>query len=133
MNRHRTDIQARFGDTDALGHINNASLAQYAELGRLDFLHGVLGRSVGSIILASLYLDFRRQVAFRERIHVETWIERIGTSSVTLGQVIYADDQRATDVKSVVVYFDYETNTSKAVPAELRELLAAYQQRYEAR
>ena len=34
---HRTDIQVRFGDTDALGHVNNASFAAYAELARLDF------------------------------------------------------------------------------------------------
>ena len=38
MHAHRTDIQMRFGDTDALGHVNNASYASYAEVARLEAL-----------------------------------------------------------------------------------------------
>ena len=38
MQTHRTDIQLRWSDTDALGHLNNTSYASFAELGRLDFL-----------------------------------------------------------------------------------------------
>jgi acyl-CoA thioester hydrolase len=123
MARHRTDIQTRFGDTDALGHVNNASFAAYAELGRLEFVHHLFDESVGTIILASLYLDFRRQVKFREPVHVETWVSRIGTSSVTLRQVIYASGERAADVQSVVVYFDYRANKARELPAEIRATL----------
>jgi acyl-CoA thioester hydrolase len=82
---HRTDIQVRFGDTDALGHVNNASFASFAELARLDFLTR-FGGSVRSLILASLYIDFRRQVAFTDEVYVETVVEKLGTSSVTLAQ-----------------------------------------------
>src|SRR4051794_32100532 len=83
MLTHRTDIQMRFGDTDALGHINNASFASYAELGRLDFL-SKLGGSVRSLILASLYIDFRRQVNLGDRLYVESWVSKLGRTSVTL-------------------------------------------------
>jgi acyl-CoA thioester hydrolase len=121
--RHRTDIQTRFGDTDALGHVNNASFAAYAELGRLEFVHHLFDESVGTIILASLYLDFRRQVKFREPVHLETWVAKIGTSSVTLRQVIYASNERAADVRSVVVYFDYQANRARALPPEIRATL----------
>ena len=121
--RHRTDIQTRFGDTDALGHVNNASFAAYAELGRLEFVHHLFDQSVGTIILASLYLDFRRQVKFREPVHLETWVSKIGTSSVTLRQVIYASNERAADVRSVVVYFDYQANRPRELPPEIRATL----------
>lgn len=115
----------RFGDTDALGHVNNASFASYTEVARLDFLT-CLGKSVRSLILASLYIDFRRQIKFGERVHVETRIERLGTSSMTLAQTIYADDERATDVRSVVVYFDYANGKSRALTDEMRDALAPF-------
>jgi acyl-CoA thioester hydrolase len=122
---HRTDVQMRFGDTDALGHINNASFATYAEIGRLEFLKQ-LGGSVRSLILASLYLDFRRQIQLGETLHVDTWVERLGTTSFTLGQAIYANEQLAADVKSVVVFFDYEAQKSTPLPDAVRWVLEPY-------
>src|SRR5215210_7654850 len=122
---YRTDIQMRFGDTDALGHVNNASYASYAEVARLDFLR-CLGRSVRSLILANLYIDFRRQVCFEEILHVETCVERIGRSSITLAQTIFAGDQPAADVRSVVVHFDYANATSRELTAEMRNQLAPF-------
>ena len=122
---HRTEIQVRFGDTDALGHVNNASFAAYAELARLDFLK-VFGGSVRSLILASLYVDFRRQVSFTEPVYVETVVERIGTSSVTLVQTVFAASQRAADIRSVVVYFDYPSNKSRPLTDEMRVALEPF-------
>ena len=122
---HRVDIQVRFGDTDALGHLNNSSFAAYAEVARLEFLTR-FGKSVRSLILASIYIDFRRQVKFGERVHVETSVERIGTSSVTLAQTIFAADERAADVRSVVVYFDYANAKSRALTEEMRESLEPF-------
>jgi acyl-CoA thioester hydrolase len=122
---HRTDIQVRFGDTDALGHVNNASFAAYAELARLDFLKR-FGGSVRSLILASLYIDFRRQVSFTDEVFVETVVEKIGTSSVTLAQTIVAAGERAADVRSTVVYFDYSKNKSRPLTDEMRVAVAPF-------
>src|SRR5947209_5494669 len=96
---HRADIQVRFGDTDALGHINNASIASYAEIGRLEFL-SALGSSVRSLILANLTIDFRRQIHLGDTVRVDTWIEKLGNSSLTLEQHIIANDAIAAEVKS---------------------------------
>lgn len=115
----------RFGDTDALGHVNNASFAAYTEVARLDFLRR-LGKSVTSLILASLYIDYRRQVSFDESLHVTTWVDRLGTSSITLGQSIFAGDELAADVRSVVVHFDYATAKSRPLTDDIRDRLAPY-------
>ncbi len=122
---HRTDIQVRFSDTDALGHLNNASFAIYVELARLDFL-GALGESVRSLILANLSIDYRKQVTFDERVHVETWVEKLGTSSITILHTVYAGTERAADVRSVVVHFDYATNKSEPLSAEMRARLGPF-------
>lgn len=119
---HSMDIQVRFNDTDALGHVNNSAYAHYAELGRLYFLRG-FELDPKKLILARLELDFRRQVKFGERVSVQTAVERIGTSSIHMAQTIYAEDEIAAEVKSVVVYFDYASGKSTRIPDRLRETL----------
>ena len=115
----------RFGDTDALGHVNNASFASYAEVARLEFLQ-LLEKSVTSLILASLHIDYRRQVGFGSRIYVETWVAKLGNTSMTLGQAINANDELAADVRSVVVLFDYSASKPLQLTSEMRMQLEPY-------
>ena len=124
-NAHRIDIQVRFSDTDALGHVNNVSFVAYAETGRLGFA-AILGPAARSLILAHLAVDFRRQVKFGDAVHVDTWVERVGTTSVTLLQVIRAGDAVAADVRSVVVSFDYKAQRPRPWSPEAVTSLCAY-------
>ena len=121
---HRAEVQMRFADTDALGHVNNTSFVLYAETGRIEFLRS-LGEAARSLILAHLSLDFRRQVVFGERIVVETWVEGVGTTSVTMRQVVLANGALACEVRSVVVFFDYGAQRPRPWTPELREALEA--------
>ncbi|HEY4303136.1 MAG TPA: thioesterase family protein [Gemmatimonadaceae bacterium] len=122
---HRTDIQVRFADSDALGHINNASYATYAEMARLTFL-STLGESVQRMILANLVIDFRRQVLVTDEVHVDSWIERLGTSSMSIAHTILANGERAADITSVVVYFDYASSKAMPLTEAMRTGLASY-------
>ena len=79
-----------------------------------------------SLILASLYIDFRRQVAFTDEVYVETVVEKIGTSSVTLAQTMFAAGERAADVRSTVVYFDYSTNKSRPLTDDMRAAVTPF-------
>jgi len=122
---HRTDIQVRFADTDALGHINNASFATYAEMARLDFL-STLGESVQRMILANLVIDFRRQVLVTDPVHIDSWVEKLGTTSMSIAHTIFANGERAADITSVVVYFDYDTSKAMPLTDAMREGLRPY-------
>ena len=140
-NSHRFEIQTRFGDTDALGHINHASYATYAETARLVFFRslGALGPrmvrdsrssshggdSLG-MILARLEIDYRRQVSYFDRVHVDTRVAAIGRKSMTLAQQIYANDALAAEVKAVMVAFDYARQETREVPDGLRAELSGY-------
>jgi acyl-CoA thioester hydrolase len=124
-NAFRTDIQVRFADTDAYGHLNNTAFALYAEQARVEFLYA-LGAERGSLILAHIALDFRKQVRFGEQVYVLTFVEKVGNTSVTLRQHIYADGQCAAEVRSVVVVFDYQTQQPRRVSEPLREKLHIY-------
>jgi len=115
-------VQIRFADTDALGHVNNAAFASYAELGRLALFERS-GRGVGSLILARLAIDFRRQVRIGQRVEVESGVARIGRSSIALVQRVTADGETAADVDSVVVWYDYGTQRPAPVPDDVRDAL----------
>lgn len=122
---HRVDVQMRFADTDALGHVNNGSFIVYAETGRLEFLR-VLGSAVRSLILAHIAADFRRQVLFGAAVQVETWVAGVGRTSVTLMQTVRANGEVAAEVRSVVVSFDYAAQRPTPWSAESRAALEAY-------
>src|ERR1700709_171339 len=83
------------------------SFSAYAEQARLRFMAEASDAHPRDFILAHLALDFRRQVRFGEDVHVLTWVDRVGTTSVTLAQRVMANDVGAADVRSVVVRFDY--------------------------
>jgi acyl-CoA thioester hydrolase len=123
---HRTPVQMRFADTDALGHVNNGSFVLYAETARLQFLAD-LGTQVESLILAHLAIDFRRQVLFGVPLVVESWVERIGTSSVGILHAIRAGDVVAAEVRTVVVSFDYAAQRASPWSDAMRAALAAHQ------
>lgn len=116
----RLEVQVRFGDTDALGHVNNAAYASYAELGRIDLLRGLRWDDAGPI-LARLAIDFHAQVKLGSRVEITTRAARVGRSSIELYQEVLADGVRAAAISSVVVWFDYRAQRPVRVPARLRE------------
>jgi acyl-CoA thioester hydrolase len=122
---HQTDLQMRFADTDALGHVNNVAYAAYAETGRVEFLHR-LGKSVTSLILASITIDYRRQVQYGDRLRIDTWVEKLGRTSITLAQTLFANDQPSAEMRSVVVHFDYRTNQPMPLTEEIRAQLEPF-------
>jgi len=119
---HRTILQLRFSDTDALGHVNNIAFASYAETGRVDFLRR-LGKSVRSLILANISIDYRKQIAFEDSIAIDTWVESLGRSSITLAQKLWANGELAADIRSVAVHFDYAAGKPVPLTDEIRALL----------
>ncbi len=122
---HRLPIQMRFRDTDAFGHVNNVVYASWVEVARIAFLRGLQPPS-GDLILAHIELDFLAQVTFGQRIFVETRVERVGRTSVTLQQRVLARDTLACMVGSVIVLYDYDLQTKRPVSDALRAALEAY-------
>ena len=117
-----TPIQARFVDTDALGHINNAVLVSYTEIGRVDLFNRVR-QKMGNLILARVAIDFERQVKLLDEISVKTRITRFGNTSMTIEQWIMAGEERAARAEVVAVHFDYKTQAPSPIPTEWRTLL----------
>lgn len=127
-----TSIQQRFADADQLGHVNNIHLQEYFDLGKMELYNRALGERVDwrglNLVLASIKTDMLRQTRLGDDIVVESWVERVGTKSMTVGQKIV--DRRDGGVnatcQTVVVCFDFVRQCSEPLPDEWRTLLGGY-------
>ena len=61
---YETELQVRFRDLDAMGHVNNAVYATYLEQARVDYYADVLGVGLDDIdtVLVNLEIDYRHEV-----------------------------------------------------------------------
>ena len=121
--RHRA--QMRFSDTDMMGHVNHARFLGYLEDARIGLLRSAGARgadlSGGGVILARMEIDYVRPLMLRdEPVEVDVWVERIGTSSVTLGYRLCQDGEVAARAASVLVAYDYSAGRSRPLRDEER-------------
>jgi acyl-CoA thioester hydrolase len=120
------EVQARFGETDALGHINNTSYFVYLEEARIRFFES-LGFSMElndwKFILASAKCDFVSQGYFDQLLTVKTYVSRIGSKSFQLEHDIVCSQTHQLIAKgnAIIVYYDFKNQKSEALPELLKE------------
>lgn len=123
---HFVPISVRWGEMDALGHVNNTVFYRYSEDGRLDYIGRVTGdgpsrTSVGPI-LADLRCSFLRQLRFPAAVEIATRTRAIGRSSLKVEQALFhaGKDQPIAVYDAIVVWFDYGAQKSVPVPEDVR-------------
>jgi acyl-CoA thioester hydrolase len=127
-----TNIEVRFRDLDAIGHVNNAVFFTYFEEGRKHFSKKVFEVSDVSefnFIMAHIQCDFIKPVQFNDRVILQMWVENIGTKSFSFEYrlVDFSDEAMVYATgKSIQVCYDYQKNRSIEVPAKMRERLTLY-------
>jgi len=141
--RHRRAIDVRFADTDAMGHVNNATYLTYCEIARADFYRDVTGSMFGigprsaeaSLILAEARVTYRQPAFFGETLTVESRVARVGRSSFTMDHRMTAGDseygrRRLIAVATfVLVSYAYDRGLVVPVPDELVERFEAWEGR----
>jgi acyl-CoA thioester hydrolase len=122
----------RFGDTDKLGHVNNAAFSTFLETGRVHVLLDparALNRPGISFVIAKLILDFKAEMHWPGHAHIGTRCKSIGRSSFVLEQIILQNDTIAALAETVMVMFDETTRKSTPLPnlaiARLKEMQVA--------
>lgn len=131
--RHRTNLQVRFRDIDAFGHVNNAVFFTYVELARirylLDVLHPDRPFDRMPLILARVELDYRSPIQFGEEVVVETRVDRIGRTSFDMRHRMTAgpEGRLAADVHTVLVTYDYSVARPFPVPEDWRRLIGTHE------
>lgn len=122
----KISITPRFSDTDALGHINNASFLMWFEKARRPIFECFvpsLSPKDWNLILAKVDLSFLAQTYYEKDVEIETTISKLGNSSVTILQECFQEGVKTCSSSAVLVHFDYEINESIQIPSDIREKL----------
>jgi acyl-CoA thioester hydrolase len=126
------NIEVRFRDLDAIGHVNNAVFFTYFEEGRKHFSKKVFEVSDVSdfnFIMAHIQCDFIKPIQFNNRVILQMWVKDIGTKSFSFEyRLVDVSDEAMVYAtgKSIQVCYDYQKNRSIEVPAKMRERLTRY-------
>lgn len=110
---HEKQIEIRWRDQDAYGHVNNAVYLTYLEEVRDEWLERALGDSgdAWGYVTARVAIDFRRELTQDDdAIVARLWLTRIGTSSVTTREeIVTVGGELAAEAEAVLVARDTET------------------------
>jgi acyl-CoA thioester hydrolase len=121
---HSCTLDVRWGDLDALGHVNNATFATYVEEARLRWfsvLDGAWKNSDSYPVVVAQTVNYRRAIEWPARIIVEIHATRIGNSSLTLGfRILDGGDGEAADGNTVLVWVDASTGRAGQLPDSVR-------------
>lgn len=126
-----TNIQQRFADADTLGHINNIHLQEYFDLGKMELYGKILGQRIDwrgvNLVLVSIKTDMMRQTRLGDNIVVESCVESLGNKSMTVKQRLISqkDGLPNAECSTVVVCFDFATQSAVPFPDEWRRLIEA--------
>jgi acyl-CoA thioester hydrolase len=118
-------MTVRWGDMDALGHVNNVQYFRYGESGRIAYFHALeqedprFWKDYG-IILASMGCDFLAQVHYPAELEIGTRVTRIGRSSLGMQSAIFQDGKVVAVLQGVLAWFDYATQKTLPVPQHVR-------------
>jgi acyl-CoA thioester hydrolase len=125
---HKTSITVRWGDMDAMGHVNNCAYLRYYEQARIDWWEAMgidmAGTGEGPI-LAKATVNFLKPITYPCEIDVTVTAGKVGGASFTTGGEIVdrADPSiRYADAEFVIVWLDYDSGKTLPVPDNLRRL-----------
>lgn len=130
MARTRIAIERRYADLDTYGHVNNVETLVYLQEARVRLLVEMAsgGAEFEHQVVARQEIDYLAPIPFGlEPITVETWIDRIGTSSYVIAYEIHVPEVGvAARAKSVQVWWDPTSGRSRPISDEHRALLAEF-------
>ena len=119
-------IEPRFYETDALGHINNASIAAWLEIVRMKFIESLVGadsRQAQHWILASLHIDFAAETFFGDTVSARVTRADPGNTSLAVYCELSQGGRLTVKARAVLVFMDADTRKPAPLPDALRRQL----------
>ena len=126
----RFRIAPRWGDLDAMNHVNNATYLRYLEEARIQWLNALgtewFDENLGPV-LASATLDYRLPIGYPSTIDIELFAVRVGNSSLTIGHRMLDADSGALhcDGQVVVVWIERASGKPTPLPEAIRRAAEA--------
>lgn len=131
---HTMRIPIRWGDMDAMGHVNNTVYFRYIESARIAWLEQVGALPDPSIsgegpVIVNAQCSFLKQLTYPGEIEVTTFVGPPGRSSIEVTheiRLVGPDGQAGAlhaEGGAKVVWIDFKAEKSRPLPDRLRDLL----------
>ncbi len=122
----RARDKLRYGDTDKLGHVNNAVFSTLLETGRVEMFYaanpGLLDAGA-DFVIANLNIDYLAELTYPGEVEIGTRILGVGRSSIQLQQAIFQHGKCAARAQAVIVQMDKTSRRSTPFsPAAIERL-----------
>jgi len=131
---HHFFMPVRWGDADALGHINNVQFVRFLESGRVAYCDDVLDMKfevglTSGWILADMQCSYLQQVHYPADLEVHTRISKVGNKSATVLANIYrlGEVEPVIRSKGIMVWFDYEKQQTATVPDYIKSKIRCFE------
>ena len=123
--------RVRFGDLDAMRHLNNVVYLRYFETARIAFIrqlfpaHDPSHPESGSwgLIFAECHINYRSPVYFDEELAVECSVGEVRRSAFQITFRMSVGNRLAAEGYGWLVGFDYVAERSAPLPDAFRDLL----------
>lgn len=126
---HDMLVPMRWGDMDAMGHINNTLYFRFMEIARLDWTFKLGGRTdlsgQGPVII-NAFCNFLRQLEFPGDVRVRTFVAKPGRTSFESYHTLERSDEPGVlyaEGGARIVWTDYAARKSAPIPDGFRALL----------
>jgi acyl-CoA thioester hydrolase len=124
---HVESIPMRWGDMDAMGHVNNTVYFRYMEQARIAWFDALVPDKAAwgalGIVVVTSSCNFRRPLTYPGTVEVKLFAGPPGGSSVpTFYELLVAEELYA-DGEARVVFIDTRSQKPVRIPERIRSLL----------
>jgi acyl-CoA thioester hydrolase len=123
---HVERIPVRWGDMDAMGHVNNTVYFRYMEQARIAWFEALVPQAEQwgevSIVIVNASCNFRRPINYPGTVEVKVFAGPPGGSSVGTFYELRVDEEAYADGAATVVFVDREQKPLR-IPDRIRALM----------
>ena len=123
---YQCDFPIRWGDMDALGHVNNTMYFRYFEQTRLEWYEQYIGSLVSGgegILIVDNHAEYLKPVVYPAHVTIRMGGHSPGRSSFISTYTLTVDDILYSRGSSKVVCVDAKAGKSVPMPDSIRQLL----------
>lgn len=124
---YQSEFPIRWGDMDALGHVNNIMYFRYFEQVRLEWFtksgFAPLGSESEGILIVDNHAEYLKPIVYPAQLHVQMGGHSPGRSSFVSTYTITVNDELCTRGSAKVVWVNMIAGKSIPLPEYLRSLV----------
>jgi acyl-CoA thioester hydrolase len=124
---HLERIPIRWGDMDAMGHVNNTVYFRFMEQARISWFDRLVPQAEAwlstGIVIANATCNFKRPLNYPGTVEVKLYVGPPGGSSVATYYDLVLNNEVYADGAALVVFIDMEKQKPVRIPENIRTLL----------